>query len=91
MTGTLALWVAGLLMVLLAASFVRIALGPTQTDHIIGLQLVGSGLTAMALLLAIGLGLPRLLDLALVFAVLAPIASVIFSALPAKREDGASG
>lgn len=82
MIGPLALSAASLLVLLLGASLYRVASGPTEADRMIGLQLVGSSLAAIAILLAIGLGLPRLFDLALVFASLAPTASIIFVAMP---------
>lgn len=75
-----ALGIAVVLVVLLGGSLVRVAVGPTDADRMLGLQLLGSGLTALTILLAEALAMPRLIDLALVFATLAGVTTAVFVA-----------
>ena len=53
-----ALGVAVALVLLMGGSLVRVAIGPTDADRMLGLQLLGSGLTAVALVLAEALAMP---------------------------------
>jgi multicomponent Na+:H+ antiporter subunit F len=74
------LFVAAALFLLLtfAAGAVRVALGPTDADRMLSAQLFGTTGVAILLLLAHGLSSPALIDVALVFALLAMIAAVAF-------------
>ncbi|MFN4261544.1 MAG: monovalent cation/H+ antiporter complex subunit F [Gemmataceae bacterium] len=56
----------------------RIWLGPTPADRMLVAQLLGSTGVAMLLLLAEGLEQPSLRDVALVLALLAALAAVVF-------------
>ena len=57
---------------------IRVFRGPTPADRMLAAQLLGTGGTAVLLLLSEALEFPPLRDVALVFAVLAPIAIVAF-------------
>lgn len=70
------------------AGLVRIARGPTLADRIIVGQLFGTTGVALLLLLGADPGSEALRDVALTFAVLAPITVVAFTRT-ARRRDGA--
>lgn len=74
-----ALLTATILVVLVGGSLVRVALGPTDADRMLGVQLLGSSMTALPIVLAIGLQIPRLFDLALVMALLAGVTTAVFA------------
>lgn len=71
-------------LVMVALGLVRILRGPTDADRMMAVQLLGSGGVAALLLLATGTGMPSVVDVALVLAVLAAFASAVFvkSAFP---------
>jgi len=74
-------WNIGLAVFLLlniVAGLARIGLGPTPADRMLAAQLLGSTGVAMLLLLAEGLAAPALREVALVLALLAAIATVVF-------------
>jgi multicomponent Na+:H+ antiporter subunit F len=66
------------LLVSVVLGLVRVMLGPTPTDRMLAAQLMGSAGVAMLVLLAQAFARPSLLDVALVFAVLAAVAAVAF-------------
>lgn len=70
------LWVALVLLGTLVAGIVRILRGPTPADRMLAAQLMATTAVAVLLLLSKGLGLPALVDVALVFALLAALAAV---------------
>ncbi|MEL6965461.1 MAG: monovalent cation/H+ antiporter complex subunit F [Pseudomonadota bacterium] len=76
-------YVAAALFLLLniAVGLVRVAKGPTTEDLILAAQLFGSTGVAIVLLLALGLDMPDLFDVALVFAVLSATMTVVFAIL----------
>ncbi len=74
-------WYIGLILVLflsVMAGMVRILLGPTPADRMLATQLFGTTGVAIILLLAHGLNLPALYDVALIFALLAAVAILTF-------------
>lgn len=73
------LGIALTLMASIAAGLVRIALGPTQSDRMMGAQLIGTSGIGVLLLLAPVVGVPALVDVALVFALLAAVAIAAFT------------
>lgn len=82
-------WYAGVavfLLLNLMAGLLRIIRGPTATDCMMAAQLFGTTGVATLLLLAQVFGLPSLRDVALVFALLAAVATVAF----VKRVPGLS-
>ena len=71
-------FLALLLVVNFVAGLLRIWWGPTAADRMLAAQLFGTTGTAVLLLLAEGLSEPSLRDVALVSALLAAIATVVF-------------
>ena len=69
---------AFILLLAIAAGLVRILTGPTAADRMLAAQLFGTCGVAILLLLAKGLEVPVLADIALVFALLAPLATTTF-------------
>ncbi|WP_205960564.1 monovalent cation/H+ antiporter complex subunit F [Ramlibacter rhizophilus] len=78
---------AGLLLLTVAASLVRVLRGPTRADRMMGAQLSATAGVAVLMLLAQAQALPAVLDVALVLALLAALATVAF--VKAASRDGA--
>lgn len=70
--------VAVFLLLNVLAGLVRVARGPTLADRILVAQLFGTTGVAVLLLLAEDQGAPALRNVALLFAILAPITIVAF-------------
>ncbi|ESR24513.1 monovalent cation/H+ antiporter complex subunit F [Lutibaculum baratangense] len=70
-----------------AASLVRVHLGPNRADRMMGAQLIGTGGVAIALVLAGAARDASMIDVALVLALLASFAAVAF--VKATSADGA--
>jgi len=66
------------LLLTLVAGLWRVLCGPTAADRMLAAQLFGTTAVACVLLLAQFYGRPSLLDVALVFALLAAVAAVAF-------------
>jgi multicomponent Na+:H+ antiporter subunit F len=83
------LWLALVLLATLVAGVVRILRGPTPADRMLAAQLMATTAVAVLLLLAKGLGVRALGDVALVFALLAALAAValVQRGWPAPRPD----
>ena len=73
MTGFLA-WAAVLLMLSLLLGLVRVLRGPSAADRLMAAQLIGTTGVGLLLLLTPVLGIPALVDVALVLALLAVVA-----------------
>lgn len=69
---------AAMLLLTLVAGLARVARGPTDADRMLAVQLFGTTGVAVLLLLGHGIGAPAVVDVALVFALLAVIATVAF-------------
>lgn len=67
-----------LLLLNIAAGLLRVWWGPTAPDRMLAAQLFGTTGTAILLLLAEGLSLAALRDVAVVAALLASISTVVF-------------
>jgi len=65
-----------LLLLSLVAGLARALRGPTLQDRMLSVQLLGTGGVALLLLMASLQGMPSLLDVALVLALLAAVAAV---------------
>lgn len=91
MMGTLATVFAALLTLITGVALLRVARGPTPAGRMLGLQLLATSLTAIALLLGVALSRPRLWDVALVFAVLASPTAAVFVASARRRTAPAQG
>ena len=73
-----ALGVAGFFLATVAVGLVRVARGPTRADRMMAAQLFGTALVSVLLVLSWGLEAPELVDVALVFALLAALTVVAF-------------
>jgi len=73
-----ALATAVFLLCTLLAGLVRVVRGPTAADRMLAAQLFGTTGVALLLLLALALPTAALLDVALVFALLAAVVGVTF-------------
>lgn len=71
--------VALTLLLTLAAGLLRVVIGPTPTDRLMAAQLMGTTGIATLLVLAPVLRVPALVDVALVFALLAAVAAAAFT------------
>lgn len=74
----LALGFAAFVLTTAALGLVRVARGPTRADRMMAAQLFGTALASVLLVLSWGLDDPTLIDVALVFAVLAALTVVAF-------------
>jgi multicomponent Na+:H+ antiporter subunit F len=68
-----------LLLVSLLAGLVRVAAGPTITDRMLAAQLMGTTSVCILLLVAHTLRRPELVDVSLVFGLLASVTTVAFA------------
>ena len=66
------------LLASLVAGLVRVMLGPTSSDRMLAAQLMGTTGVGVLILLAEVLSRPALLDVALLFALLAAVTAVAF-------------
>jgi multicomponent Na+:H+ antiporter subunit F len=82
--------VAALLVSTVAVGLTRVARGPTFADRLLVTQLFGTTGVAVLLLLAADAGRSALRDVALMFALLAPITVVAFvhRSAATRRRDG---
>ena len=65
-------------LAMVALGLVRTVLGPSRADRIMAVQLLGTGGTAVLLLMAQAVPMPGMVDVALVLALLAAFVSVAF-------------
>jgi len=72
---------------MVAVVALRVILGPTVWDRLLGLNLISSKVLAAIVLLASLLGEAYLLDIALVYAVLGFIGTVLIARFFERRED----
>jgi multicomponent Na+:H+ antiporter subunit F len=75
---SLFIWLAVLILISVLVGLVRIFKGPTGADRMLAAQLLGTGGVAILLILAFAMQMPALLDVALVYALLAATAMVVF-------------
>ena len=80
--------VAALVLVLtLCGGLVRVALGPTPSDRLMAAQLMGTTGIATLLVLAEVVHVPALVDVAVIFALLAAVAVVAFTSRSQSTRD----
>jgi multicomponent Na+:H+ antiporter subunit F len=77
------------LLLNLVAGLVRIYLGPRSADRMLALLLFGTTTVAMLLLVTYAGGPAAMVEVALVFVMLAAIGSIAFVALPASMDQNA--
>jgi multicomponent Na+:H+ antiporter subunit F len=78
---------ATVVLLAVAASLIRILLGPRPADRMMGAQLAGTAGIAVLMLLSTATRTPAVIDVALVLALLAAFATVAF--VKARSHDGA--
>lgn len=81
---------ATFLLLNLVAGLVRVTRGPTAADRLIAALLFGTTGVAMLALLANAMAIPALLDVALVFALLAAVTGAAFAQRAWRRHQGES-
>ncbi|MFP4063656.1 MAG: monovalent cation/H+ antiporter complex subunit F [Halochromatium sp.] len=67
------------LLVTMAAGMIRIIVGPTPADRMMAAQLLGTSGIGVLVLLAPALGIPALIDVGLIFALLAAVSVAAFT------------
>ena len=72
------LWAAVFILISVALGLIRILRGPTAADRMLAAQLLGTGGVAALLILSHAMQMPSLVDVALVYALLAAITMVVF-------------
>lgn len=80
-------WVALLIFLSVAAGLIRVLKGPTATDRMLAAQLFGTGGVATLLLLVHVMKIPELVDVALIYALLAAITMVVFVTWKSKDRE----
>lgn len=86
MTEALIILALAILLSLLAG-LVRVIRGPSQHDRMLAAQLFGTGAVALLLILSQAMALPALIDVAIVFAILAAVAVVAFIRMAEGGDD----
>jgi multicomponent Na+:H+ antiporter subunit F len=76
---TFILALALVLMAAIAAGLIRVAIGPTPSDRMMAAQLMGTSGIGVILILAPVLAVPALIDVALIFSLLAAVAVAAFT------------
>lgn len=72
----------------LSVGLVRVLLGPTPSDRLMAAQLMGTTGIATLLVLSPVIRVPALVDVALIFALLAAVAVAAFTRRRARTGDG---
>ena len=72
------IWVGLFLLLTVILGIVRIIFGPTVADRMMAAQLFGTSGMAILLVLAQGMDMPELIDIALTFSLLAALATMTF-------------
>lgn len=83
----ISLGAAVMLALVTGAALIRVARGPTDADRMLGIQLIGTSLAGLGLLLAEGFQAPRLVDLALVVAALTSVTGAAFVSIYTRRKE----
>jgi multicomponent Na+:H+ antiporter subunit F len=71
--------VALVLLATMSLGLVRVTLGPTPSDRLMAVQLLGTSGIGVLLVLTRPIAVPALVDVALVFALLAAVAVIAFT------------
>ncbi|MBK1619368.1 multiple resistance and pH regulation protein F [Lamprobacter modestohalophilus] len=67
------------LLITMAVGLVRIVIGPTPADRMMAAQLLGTSGIGVLMLLSTALGIPALIDVGLIFALLAAVSVAAFT------------
>lgn len=82
------LFLGAILVILLAsilAGLVRVLRGPEPAERMLAAQLFGTAVTAIVMILSQMMDMPALLDVAMVFALLAAVTLIAFVVLAGRR------
>lgn len=79
------LLVAGVFVLLALAMFYRAAVGPTLQDRVLAVNVLGTNTVVVLALLSVGLDVPALLDVALVYALLNFLMAIAISKFTVDR------
>jgi multicomponent Na+:H+ antiporter subunit F len=71
--------IALLLLAGMAVGLIRIIIGPSPADRMMAAQLLGTSGIGVLLLLSVALGIPALIDVGLIFALLAAVSVAAFT------------
>jgi multicomponent Na+:H+ antiporter subunit F len=71
--------VALVLLATMSVGLIRVAIGPTPSDRMMAAQLLGTSGIGVLLVLTRAIAVPALVDVALVFALLAAVAVIAFT------------
>ena len=85
------LWLAVIILASIMLGFIRILKGPKAADRMLAAQLFGTGGVAILLLLAQAMQMPSLVDVALVYALLAAVTMVVFVRRQCRDHENAEG
>jgi multicomponent Na+:H+ antiporter subunit F len=81
------LTVSLVLLITMSLGLIRVVIGPTPADRMMAAQLLGSAGIGMLLLLAMALDVPALIDVALIFGLLAAVAVAAFTRRRVGRDE----
>lgn len=76
------------LLITMAAGLIRVMIGPTAADRMMAAQLLGTSGIGVLALLAPALGVPALIDVGLIFALLAAVSVAAFTRRRAGQDQG---
>jgi len=85
------LWVAVIILASIMFGFIRILKGPKAADRMLAAQLFGTGGVAILVILAHAMQMPSLVDVALVYALLAAVTMVVFVRRQRSNHETAQG
>jgi len=68
-----------LLLLTMAGGLIRVIIGPTPAERMMAAQLLGTSSIGVLLLLAPAIGVPALVDVGLIFALLAAVSVAAFT------------
>ena len=80
-------WIALLILISVVVGLIRILKGPTAADRMLAAQLFGTGGVAILLILAQAMQMPSLVDVGLIYALLAAVTMVVFVRRPWGRHE----
>jgi multicomponent Na+:H+ antiporter subunit F len=81
------LTVSLIVLLTMSVGLIRVIIGPTPSDRMMAAQLLGTAGIGMLLLLATALGVPALIDVALIFGLLAAVAVAAFTRRRVGRDE----
>jgi multicomponent Na+:H+ antiporter subunit F len=76
-----------MLLITMSVGLIRVVIGPTPADRMMAAQLLGTAGIGMLLLLAMALRVPALIDVALIFGLLAAVAVAAFTRRRVGRDE----